>query len=115
MSEYTPSPPETWVPEKPVKTLSVDRGSPSGPVDVPSETICEQVREQLLGLIAHGENLNVKDLDAFYRWMEDSYEALGFHPVQQQRFDEYCRSSCDSNFMRIFIGVWMLRLALDQA
>ena len=85
---------------------------PGGPRDVQSKTISEQTREQLLDLIARGENLNVKDLTAFYRWIEDSYEALKFHPVQRQRFEEYCRSSCDSDFMRIFVGVWMLRLAL---
>ena len=77
-------------------------------------TISEQAISQLIRLIDEGEALNPFDLVAFYGWLEASYEALEFHPVQQRRFDEYCRSSHDSPSMRRFLGVWMLKLALDE-
>jgi hypothetical protein len=80
------------------------------PVRIPDREI-----EQILRLIAEGESLNLRDLEAFYRWVDDSYNALGFHPLQQQRFDEYCRSSSDTTPTRIYAGVWMLRLALGEA
>jgi hypothetical protein len=70
--------------------------------------------KQILKLIADGENLNPLILDAFYRWIHDSYEALGFDPLHQKRFDEYCRSSRDSNYMRIYVGLWILKLALGR-
>jgi hypothetical protein len=70
-------------------------------------------RKRIFILIAEGETLNPLDLEAFYGWVNDSYEALRFHPLQQQRFDECCRSSCDSNSMRVYVGVWLLRLAVD--
>lgn len=76
--------------------------------------ISDQKRKQISRLIAEGERLDPLDIEVFYRWTHDSYEALGFDPVQQHRFDEYCRSSHDSNFMRVYIGVWMLRLALVE-
>lgn len=65
-------------------------------------------------LIAAGENLDPDDLEAFYRWLHDSYEALGFDPLQQHRFEDYCRSSNDSISMRVFVGVWILKLALGD-
>lgn len=77
--------------------------------------ISDQEKEQILRLIAEGENLNLHDLEALYRWIDDSHEALGFNPLHKQRFDDYCRSSCDSNSTRIYVGVWMLRLALEEA
>ncbi|MEW6139118.1 MAG: hypothetical protein AB1733_12870 [Thermodesulfobacteriota bacterium] len=77
--------------------------------------ISDQKRKQISRLIAEGESLDPLDLEVFYRWTHDSYEALGFNPLQQHRFDEYCRSSHDSNFMRVYIGVWMLRLALAES
>jgi hypothetical protein len=55
-------------------------------------------------LTDRGRNLDPMDLDAFYRWVHDSYEALRFHPFQQQRFDKYCLSSLDSSSVRIFSG-----------
>jgi hypothetical protein len=70
-------------------------------------------RKRIFRLIAEGETLNPLDLEAFYRWVNDSYEALKFHPLQQQRFNEYCRSSCDTPSMRVYVGTWLLRLAVD--
>jgi len=75
-------------------------------------SISEQAKTHLIGLIYEGETLDAFDLEGFYRWMEASYEALVFDPLQQERFDEYCRSSYDSNSMRLFVGVWMLKQAL---
>jgi hypothetical protein len=66
----------------------------------------------ILRLIAEGENLDTDDLEAFYQWIHDSYEALEFNPVQKQRFDTYCRSSSDSTSMRVYIGVWILKLSI---
>jgi len=34
--------------------------------------------------LREGESLDPLDLEAFYRWMESSYEALEFDPVQQE-------------------------------
>jgi hypothetical protein len=77
--------------------------------------ISDQKKEQILRLIAEGEHLDVQDLEAFYRWIDNSYEGLEFHPLYKQRFEEYCRSSRDSPCARIYVGVWMLRLALRDA
>jgi hypothetical protein len=77
--------------------------------------ISDAHRAQITNLIAEGENLNVLDLEAFYRWVDDAYEALGFDPLQKERFDEYCRSSSDLFSARVLVGVWMLRLALEDA
>lgn len=46
--------------------------------------------------------------------MDDSYEALRFDPLYKQRFDEYCRSASDRNPVRIYLGTWMLKLAIAQ-
>jgi hypothetical protein len=70
--------------------------------------------QTLSSLISEGENLNPIDLEAFYRWVHDSYEALGFDPLQQQRFEEYCRSSNDSISMRVYVGLWILKLTLGK-
>lgn len=75
-------------------------------------TISHKKRQQLSRLVTEGENLDPVDLEAFYRWVHTSYEALGFRPSQQRRFDEYCRSSSDTYAMRIYVGVWILRLSL---
>ena len=74
-------------------------------------SISEQAKTHLIELIYEGETLDAFDLEAFYSWVEASYEALVFDPVQQERFAEYCGSSCDSASMRLF-GVWMLKQAL---
>jgi hypothetical protein len=70
-------------------------------------------RERIFKLIGEAETLDLLDLIAFYRWANDSYEALKFHPLKQQRFNEYCRLSCDTHSMRVYVGTWLLRLAVD--
>ena len=75
-------------------------------------TISEQANAEIIGLIAEGECLDPNDLEGFYRWVQDSYEALGLDPVQQERFDEYCRSSCDSTCVRLYKGGWILKQSL---
>ncbi len=75
-------------------------------------SISELAKTQLIQLIQEGECLNANNLEAFYNWAEASYEALEYDPVQQQRFDEFCRSSCDYASMRLYMGVWMLKQAL---
>lgn len=77
--------------------------------------IFDQKKEQIAKLIAEGENLNLQDFEAIYRWIDESYEALEFHPLHKRRFDEYCRSSSDSRSARIYVGVWMLRMALEDS
>ncbi len=75
-------------------------------------SISEQAKTHLIELIYEGETLDAFDLEAFYSWVEASYEALVFDPLQKERFDHYCRSSYDSTSMRLFVGVWMLKQAL---
>ncbi len=75
-------------------------------------SISEEAKTHLIELICEGETLDPFDLEAFYSWMEASYEALEFDQVQQERFDKYCRSSYDSTSMRLYVGVWMLKQAL---
>jgi hypothetical protein len=77
--------------------------------------ISDAKKEQIMNLIAEGGNLDHGDLEAFYRWVDDAYEALGFDPLHAKRFDEYCRSSSDAYSARVFVGVWMLKLALEDA
>ena len=77
-------------------------------------SISELAKTQLVGLICEGETFDPLDLEAFYNWAEASYEALEFDPVQQQRFDEFCRSSCDYASVRLYMGVWMLKQALHK-
>jgi hypothetical protein len=77
--------------------------------------IAEQTRTQIIRLIYEGESLDPDDLESFYGWMQASYEALGFHEVQQERFEHYCRSSYDSTSMRLYVGVWMLKQSLIGA
>ncbi len=75
-------------------------------------SISEQAKTRLIELIYEGETLDAFDLVRFYSWVEASYEALVFDPLQQERFDEYCRSSYDYNSKRLFMGVWRLKQAL---
>ena len=77
-------------------------------------SISEQAKTHLIELICEGETLDPIDLEAFYNWAEASYETLEFDSVQQQRFDEFCRSSCDYASMRLYMGVWMLKQALHK-
>jgi hypothetical protein len=76
--------------------------------------ISQQNKTQIIRLIAEGECLNVYDLEEFYGWMEASYEALKLNPRLRNRFDEYCRSSCDSTSLRVCAGVLMLKDALND-
>ncbi len=55
--------------------------------------ISAQAKTRILRLIDEGDSLDHCDVGAFYRWSQASYDALQFDRVQQQRFDEYCRSS----------------------
>jgi len=73
----------------------------------------ERVKNKIITLIDKGRRLDPADLESFNRWAQNSYEALEFNPSQQQRFEKYCRMSCDSLKMRLFIGVWILSLSLD--
>ena len=78
-------------------------------------TISEQACTEIIELIQEGESLDPLDLEAFYSWMDSSYEALEFDPVQQQRFDDYCRSSGGYASMRLYTGVWLLKQLLFDA
>jgi hypothetical protein len=77
--------------------------------------ISDQQKEEILRLIAEGEHLDLQDLVALYRWMDDSQEALEFYPLRKRQFEQYCRGSCDSNSTRVYVGMWILRLALQEA
>ncbi len=74
--------------------------------------ISEQARLQLVRLIDETRGLDPLDPENFNTWVQASYEALEFDAGQQQRFDEYCRSSDDSPDMRLLVGTWMLRRSL---
>ena len=75
----------------------------------------EQGRARIVQLIDEGVSLfDSLDLKAFQRWAQASYEALEFDPWQQQWFDELCRSSSDTTFMRLFVGVYILRRSLSS-
>ena len=76
--------------------------------------ISGQASLQLIKLINEATGLDPHDLETFYRWVQASYEALEFDPVQQRRFDEYCRSSHDSSIMRLLVGTWMLRQSFQM-
>jgi hypothetical protein len=78
-------------------------------------SISEQAKMDITRLIHEGESLDPLDSEEVDRWMQASYESLGFHRVQQERFDEYCRSSDDSTSMRLYLGVWMLKLSIIGA
>jgi hypothetical protein len=75
-------------------------------------SISEQAKTHLIGLIYEGETLDAFDLERFYSWVEASYEALVSDPLQQERFDVYCRSSNDFYSTRLFMGVSILKQAL---
>jgi hypothetical protein len=75
----------------------------------------DQEKETIKNLIADGRKLNPMDLACFYRWMDTAHAALRFDPHQQQRFEKYCRSSSDSNSVRLYIGIWILKLTVQEA
>ncbi len=75
--------------------------------------IPELTKTQIVRLIDERSSLHPFDVEAFHRWMQVTYETLQFDRVQQQRFDEYCRSSCGvSSSMRLRSGVSILKQAL---
>ena len=77
--------------------------------------LSEQAETQILRLIDEGYSLAHFNVGAFYRWSQDSFEALQCDRVQQQRFDEYCRSSCGvTSALRLNVGVWMLKQVLHK-
>ncbi len=71
---------------------------------------------QMLQLIEEGSSLHPSDLESLHRWAQTAYETLQFSNVQQQRFDEYCRSSWvfTSSSTRLSCGVSMLKQALHK-
>ncbi len=74
-----------------------------------------QTQTQILQLIDEGSSLHPSDLEAFNRWMQAAYEALQFDSVQQQIFDEHCRSSCTATrSMRLRCGVSILKQELHK-
>lgn len=78
--------------------------------------IPEQAKTRILRLIDEGDSLDHFDVGAFYRWSQASYDALQFDRLQQQRFDEYCRSCCGvTSALRLNVGVWMLKQVLYKA
>jgi len=78
-------------------------------------SIFKQAKMDIARLIHEGENLDPLDSEDVDRWMQASYESLGFHRVQQERFEQYCRLSYDSTSMRLYVGVWMLKQSLIGA
>jgi len=74
--------------------------------------ISEQHKSQIHRLIDEGESLDPLNLEASYGWIQASYQALEFDPIQRYRFAEYCGSSCDSSSVRL-VGVWILKEALN--
>ncbi len=74
-----------------------------------------QTKTQILRLIDEGSSLHPSDSGAVHRWMQAAYEALQFDSVQQQIFDEHCRSSgAVRRSMRLSCGVSMLKQLLHK-
>ncbi|MDQ7785453.1 MAG: hypothetical protein RDU20_21395 [Desulfomonilaceae bacterium] len=88
---------------------------PNSPHDAQHAVISSEKREQIVKLIAQGENLDLRESEPFTEWMEDAYEALRFLPFLQQRFHECCRSSRRSNFAKVCLGVLVLRLVIGES
>jgi hypothetical protein len=75
--------------------------------------ISEHEKRRILRLIDEGDSVAHFNVGAFYRWSQASYEALQFDRVQQQRFDDYCRSSCGfTSLLRLNFGVRILKQVL---
>lgn len=72
----------------------------------------EQTETELLELIKQGQTLDCCDSDGINRWVRASLEALRSYPVHQAKFDEYCCSAWGPTFMRVCLGVWMLKQPL---
>ncbi|MGO9118416.1 MAG: hypothetical protein ACLQPD_12525 [Desulfomonilaceae bacterium] len=75
-----------------------------------------QTKIQILRLIEDGSSVHPSDSEALHRWAQATYETLQFNSVQQQRFDEYCRSRWvfRSSMTRLHCGVSMLKQALNK-
>lgn len=78
--------------------------------------ISEQDRAEIHRLIKEAESLlAVSDSAAFLRWLQASQEALSFDPLQEQRFEEYCRTSWGTRReTRVRTAVRMLKQALSR-
>jgi len=76
---------------------------------IPAETSMK-----ILRLIEEGSSMHPTDLAALHRWTQATYETLQFNGVQQQRFNEHCRSPhiFTSSVTRLRCGVSMLKQAL---
>src|SRR5208283_2383351 len=85
--------PQSSLSGQPPNLLILD--SPYSDLPEVSMTISEQAYTEITQFIQEEECLNAHNLEAFFSWVEPSYEALEVDPVQQERFDKYCRSSCD--------------------
>ena len=98
------------------ETVSAEGGLPDGPFDFDMEhaIISEEKRRHIVKLIGLGQSLDLRNLELFYQWMDDSYDALGFEPLWQQRFDISCRSFCGSTFTRVCLGVSVLKMAVGE-
>jgi hypothetical protein len=95
---------------------SLEAGAVFSPAEEVPMRISVQTQSRILRLIDEGDCLDHCDVGAFYRWSQASYDALQFDRVQQQRFDEYCRSSCGvTSALRLNVGVWMLKQVLHKA
>ena len=75
-------------------------------------SISEQAKTQIMRLVYEGQRLDPLDLDEVDRWVRASYEALGFNPLHQAKFGEYCCSPWGPTSMRVQLGVWMLKQPL---
>jgi hypothetical protein len=75
-------------------------------------SISEQAKTQIIRLVDEGQRLDPLHLDEVDRWAQASYEALGFDPLHQAKFDEYCCSPWGPTCMRVQLGVWMLKQPL---
>jgi hypothetical protein len=75
-------------------------------------SIPEHTKSEIIWLIDQVQSLDLLDAHQVDRWIRASYEALGFNPVHQAKFDEYCCSSWGPGSMRVSLGVWMLKQPL---
>ena len=75
-----------------------------------------QTKAQISWLIEEGASVHPSDLEALHRWTQATYETLQFNSMQQQKFDEYCRSRhvFTSSITRLRCGVSMLKQALHK-
>ncbi len=72
----------------------------------------QRAKTQIIQLIEQGQVLDPRDSNGIDQWVRASYEVLGFDPVHQAKFEEYCCSSWGPASMRVCLGVWMLKQPL---